>query len=109
MAEGGLNRFGGSRMLAVYAGAELTYQMASFNLSSPQTAELNAKARAPTIGKWVNLASAKALGWMALLCLLDKSLWPALGGGLAFADMYLSYKHAIASGLASSAPGTESY
>lgn len=96
-------------MLSVYAGAELVYQLVGANLSSPQTAELNAKARAPTIGKWVTMANLKAIGWIAGLCILDQSLWPALGGGIAVTDMHLSYRYAIASGLASAAPGTERY
>ena len=96
-------------MLSVYAGAELVYQLVGANLSSPQTAELNAKKRAPTIGKWVTLANIKAVAWIAGLCVLDQSFWPALGGGIAVTDMHLSYAYAIRSGLASGAPGTETY
>ena len=95
------------RMLSVYAGAELVYQLTGANLSSPQTAELNAKKRAPTIGKWVLMTHGKSLFWIVLLCSLDSSLWPALGGGLAAADMHFSYRYAISSGLASDQPGTE--
>jgi len=43
------------------------------------------------------------------LSLLDGSLWPAVGGGLALAGMVLKYRHAISSGLSSSAPATEDY
>jgi len=96
-------------MLGIFAGAELVYQMGGFNLSSPQTAELNARARAPTLGKWMNLATAKAVAWVAVLCVADQSLWPAVGGGLAIADMHLSYRYAITCGLSSRAPGTERY
>jgi hypothetical protein len=78
-------------------------------MSSPQTAELNAAARAPTISKWVNLTNAEALGWIVFLSLLDGSLWPALGAGLALAGMVLKYRYAIRSGLSSNAPATEDY
>ena len=104
-----LTRMHAGRMLSVYAGAELVYQLTGANLSSPQTAELNAKARAPTIGKWVTATNIKSLVWITLLCVLDESLWPAFGGGLAALDMHFSYRYAIRSGLASGAPGTERY
>jgi hypothetical protein len=99
----------GTRMLTVAVAAEMVYQLVGSNMSSPQTAELNAAARAPTIQKWVNLTHAEAAGWIIFLCLLDGSLWPALGGGLAAVGMALKYSYAIRSGLASGAPGTEQY
>ncbi len=99
----------GGRMLKVAVSAELVYQLVGANMSSPQTAELNAAARAPTIGKWVNLTNAEAAGWVALLCLLDGSLWPLFGGGVAAVGMWLKYKYAINAGLNSAAPGTENY
>lgn len=99
----------GTRMLTVAVAAQTVYQLVGSNMSSPQTAELNAAARAPTINKWVTLTNAEAAGWVVFLCALDKSLWPAVGGGLAAIGMHLKYKYAIASGVASGAPGTESY
>ena len=96
-------------MLTVAVSAEMIYQLVGANMSSPQTAELNAEARAPTIGKWVTLTNAEAVAWIVFLCALDESLWPALGGGLAAVGMWLKYRYAIASGLRSGAPGTESY
>lgn len=99
----------GTRMLTVAVAAEMVYQLVGSNMSSPQTAELNAPARAPTIGKWVNLTMAEAAGWIAFLCWLDRSWWPLLGGLLAALGMWLKYKYAISSGLKSGAPGTESY
>jgi hypothetical protein len=96
-------------MLTVAIAAEMVYQLVGSNMSSPQTAELNAAARAPTIKKWVNLTNGEALGWIVFLCVLDDSLWPALGGGLAGAGMWLKYRHAIRAGLASSDKPTENY
>lgn len=100
---------GTGRMLTVAVSAEMVYQLVGSNMSSPQTAELNAGARAPTIQKWVNLTNAEALGWIVFLSLLDGSLWPAVGGGVALLGMVVKYKYAINSGLSSSAQGTESY
>jgi|SRR5215469_782529 len=99
----------GGRMLKVAVSAELVYQLVGANMSSPQTAELNAAARAPTIGKWVNLTNLEAAGWIALLCMLDGTLWPLMGGGIAAVGMFFKYQHAIKSGLKSEAPGTENY
>lgn len=99
----------GKRMLTVAVAAEMVYQLVGSNMSSPQTAELNAGARAPTIQKWVNLTNMEAVAWIIFLCVLDQSLWPALGGGLALGGMVLKYKHAISSGLNNQAPPTERY
>jgi hypothetical protein len=96
-------------MLTVAVAAEMVYQLVGSNMSSPQTAELNAAARAPTISKWVTLTNVEASAWIVFLCMLDESLWPLLGGGLAGVGMWLKYRYAINSGLASPAPPTESY
>ena len=87
------------RMLTVAAAAEIVYQAASANLSSPQSNELDAGARAPTLQKWINISNAESAGWVLFLCVMDGSLWPALGGGLALGGMFLKYRHAISSGL----------
>jgi hypothetical protein len=96
-------------MLVVAVSAEMVYQLVGSNMSSPQTAELNAGARAPTIQKWVTMTNAEAAAWIAFLILLDGTLWPLVGGGLALAGMVLKYRYAIDSGLRSAAPGTENY
>lgn len=97
------------RMLTVAVSAEMVYQLVGSNMSSPQTAELNAAARAPTIKKWVNLTNAEAIAWIVFLCVLDGSYWPVVGGGLALAGMVYKYKYAITSGLENGAPATENY
>src|SRR5260370_40977649 len=81
------------RMLTVVIAAELVYQVASANLSSPQSNELDAGARAPTLQKWVNISNAETSGWVVFLCVMDGSLWPALGGGLALGGMVLKDRH----------------
>lgn len=89
------------RMLSVAMAAEVVYQVASANLSSPQSNELDAGARAPTLQKWVTISNLEAAGWVAFLCVLDGSLWPALGGTIALGGLVLKYRHAISSGLES--------
>lgn len=95
-----------SIMLVVTVSAELVWQLTGANLSSPQSNELQAKQRAPTLSKWVNLTNAESAAWVAFLCVLDGSGWPLLGGGLAAGSMAVKYKYAISSGLRSGAPST---
>lgn len=97
------------RMMTVAVSAEMVYQLVGSNMSSPQTAELNADARAPTIQKWVNLTNAEAAGWILFLSYLDGSMYPFLGGGIALGGMYFKYKYAINAGLKNAAPPTENY
>lgn len=98
-----------TRGMTVVGSAEMVYQLTGSNMSSPQTAELNAGARAPTIDKWVKITHYEAIGWTAFLCWLFGNLWPIVGGGLAWSGMYGKYRYAIASGLDSDAPPTENY
>lgn len=98
-----------TRMITVAVAAEMVYQLIGSNLSSPQTAELNAPARAATVSKWVNLTNMEAAAWIIFLAALDKSLWPVLGGGIALAGMYAKYKYAISSGLKNGGKPTENY
>lgn len=97
------------RMMAVAMAAEMVYQLVGSNLSSPQTAQLNAKARAGDIAFWVNLTNAEALAWIVFLCVLDQSLWPAVGGLIALISMVAKYRYAISSGLNKPDPPTENY
>jgi hypothetical protein len=99
----------GGRMISVAVAAELVFQLCGCNLSSPQTNELNAGSRAPTLNKWINLTNGEAIGWVLFLCWLDESLWPALGGGIAGLSMWLKYRYAINAGMKNAEPGTESY
>lgn len=97
------------RGIKVASSAELVYQLTGSNMSSPQTAQLNAGARAPTIDKWVRITHYEAIGWIAFLSWLYGDLWPVVGGGLAWSGMYCKYRHAITEGLKSNAPPTEDY
>lgn len=97
------------RGMMVAASAEMIYQLTGSNMSSPQTAELNAGARAPTIAKWVNMTTIEATGWSLFLSWLFGSFWPLVGGGLAWTGMWGKYRYAIASGLKDDLPPTEHY
>jgi hypothetical protein len=79
--------------------------------SSPQTTELNADSRAPTLMKWVNLGVAEGIVMTGVAFYLSPEVGGAfiMGAGLELAITYAEYLHARRAGLASSAPGTEEY
>lgn len=106
---GGVSDAKFKRGMTVVGAAELTYQLTGSNMSSPQTAEMNAKARAGTIDKWVKITQWEAVAWNIFLCWLFGNLWPAVGGLLTWSGMYGKYRYAITSGLKDKGPATENY
>lgn len=102
----------GSVKIAVYA--TLMYDVISATNSSPQTTEINAKRRGPTLMKWVHLGLAQGAVFVLIGAYIEQKSggdpWaPIIGGGLAAALLYGQYRHALTSGQASPGPGTESY
>lgn len=94
--------------------AALTYDVISATNSSPQTTEINAKARADTLMKWVKIGLVQAAIFGILGVMLELKdghpLWPpALGSGLAGGMLWGQYIHAMNSGMRSTEPGTEHY
>lgn len=79
--------------------------------SSPQTAELNADKRAPTLMKWVNIGVVEAIAAVAIAAAIDKRHRTAIiaGGALAIIVTYGEYMYAKSSGLRNGGPATESY
>ncbi len=80
--------------------------------SSPQTTELNAKKRAPTLMKWVNIAAVESAAVVLLLAATappGHKRWPLFGGALAMFVTYMQYVHAKMCGLRSTEDGTEDY
>lgn len=102
---------GGSDGIAFLVSAGVMYEIMAAACSSPQTTELNAGKRAKTLMKWVHLGGAQGVLFISLAALFDeKHAKPILAGGaLAGALLYAQYIHAAKAGLASAAPGTESY
>lgn len=94
--------------MAVFAA--LAYDIIAAVNSSPQTTEINAAKRAPTLMKWVHLGLAQVALFTAIGIVMDKNRWPPLvGGGLASVLLYVQYVHAKECGLKSEEPGTEDY
>lgn len=109
MAVEGLGGTGKGTAFLVSAG--VMYEIIAAACSSPQTAELNAKARAKTLMKWVHLGVAQGVLFVVLAAIYDRRQAPAIlaGGTLAAALLYWQYDHATKSGLASPEPPTETY
>jgi hypothetical protein len=100
----------GDKALKVAVYATLTYDVISATNSSPQTSEINAKKRAPTLMKWVYIGLAQAVGFGIIGAILDEDTWPPiLGVGLAATVLWIQYHHAIQAGLANPGPATETY
>ena len=101
----------GENGVAFLVSAGLVYEAIAAACSSPQTMEINAKARAGTLMKWVHLGVGQAALFVLIAAYVDKRHRTAIlaGGGLAAALMYWQYVHAKSAGLASCEPGTESY
>lgn len=97
--------------VAFLVSAGLVYEAIAAACSSPQTMEVNAKARASTLMKWVHLGVGQAALFVLLAAWVDKRHRTPilLGGGLAAFLMYGQYVHAKQSGLKSCQPGTEQY
>lgn len=104
------NGNGSTTAITVAVYAALTYDIISATNSSPQTTEINAGARAPTLMKWVNLGLAQAAIFVLAGAALDKRHWPPLiGGGFAGVLLWLQYQHAMHSGLENGGAPTEQY
>jgi len=97
--------------VAFLVSAGIVYEIIAAACSSPQTTEINAKSRSDTLMKWVHIGIVQAGIFVVVAAMLDRPHRTSIvaGGGLAMVLMYGQYRHALSAGLASSAPGTESY
>lgn len=97
--------------IAFLVSAGIVAEIVAKACSSPQTTELNADKRAPTLMKWVNIGMAEAALFVAAAAWLDKAhRTPIILGGLAEGVItYAEYLHGKAAGLADGKPGTENY
>ena len=79
--------------------------------SSPQTAELNADKRAPTLMKWVWIGVVESIAAIVVAGCIDKKhrMFITWGGLLAIVITLSEYQYAKSCGLRNGGPGTESY
>jgi hypothetical protein len=97
--------------IAFLVSAGIVAEIVAKACSSPQTAELNADKRAPTLMKWVNIGMAEAAAFVLIAAFLDKRhRVPIILGGLAEGAITMAqYSHAKRAGLANGGATTESY
>lgn len=80
--------------------------------SSPQTTELNAAHRAPTLMKWVNIETAESLFFIGILTAAapkGHKQWPIMGGLTSLALTYGQYVYAKQCGMSSTEDPTEKF
>ena len=101
----------GSWGVAFLVSAGIVAEIVAKACSSPQTAHLNAKKRAPTLMLWVNVGVVEATVLVLIAASVDKKYrTPILLGG--FAELivtYFEYVYARNAGLRSDEPATEEY
>jgi hypothetical protein len=95
--------------IAFLVSAGIVAEIVAKACSSPQTTELNADTRAPTLMKWVNIGMAEAAVFVFAAAVFDRRhRIPILLGGITEAVItYGEYLHGKAAGLKSTAPPTE--
>ena len=101
----------GSRAIAFLVSAGITYEIIAKDVSSPQTAELNAARRAPTLMKWVHVGQVESMLFVGIAAILEKQTrWAVIiGGVLAMVITEFEYLHAKQSGLAKGGEPTEDW
>lgn len=97
--------------IAFLVAAGIVAEIVAKACSSPQTTELNADIRAPTLMKWVNIGMIEAAAFVAVAAYLDKRhRTPIILGGAAEGIItYAEYLHGKNAGLANPGRGTEDY
>jgi hypothetical protein len=100
---------GGSWGIAFLVSAGIVAEIVAKACSSPQTTEINADTRAPTLMKWVHIGMAEAAVFVIAAAYLDKRhRVPIIIGGLAEGIItYAEYLHGKHAGLAAPGAGTE--
>ena len=97
--------------IAFLVSAGIVYEIIAAACSSPQTAEINAAARAGTLMKWVYVGVGMSAVFVAIAAAIDAKHRAAIiaGGSAAAVLMLAAYRYARSAGLKSGLPGTESY
>lgn len=101
----------GSWGIAFLVSAGIMAEIIAKACSSPQTVEINAEKRAPTLMKWVLIGLVEGAILVLIAAAVDsKYRVPILiGGALEAAITFGEYAHGRRAGLNSGQPGTEAY
>ncbi len=99
----------GSQGIAFLVSAGIVAEIVAKACSSPQTTELNADTRAPTLMKWVTIGLVEAGVFVVIAAAIDRRHRGAIvaGGVIEGVITLLEYQHGKTAGLASTQPGTE--
>jgi len=97
--------------IAFVIGAASMAEFVAKACSSPQTVEINAKKRAPTMMKWVHVGIMEGALIIGVTIFFDKQYaFPLIAGAFVEAIItYMEYIHGRNSGLAKPGPSTEQY
>ena len=97
--------------IAFLVGAATVAEFIAKDVSSPQTAELNAAQRARTLMKWVHVGQVEAAGFVIIAAIIDPAFAVAFlaGGALEMVITEVEYLHARDTGLANGGPPTETW
>lgn len=101
----------GSWGVAFLVSAGIMAEIVAKACSSPQTLEINAQMRAPTLWKWVSVGLVEGTALVVVAAVVDRKYRTPilLGGAAELLITWLEYLHGKRSGLRSSLPGTETY
>ena len=101
----------GSWGVAFLVSAGIMAEITAKACSSPQTLEINAKMRSPTLWKWVSIGLLEGSALVLVAAVVDRKYRAPilLGGAMELLITWLEYLHGKRSGLRSSLPGTEHY
>jgi hypothetical protein len=105
-----LDRNGGFG-IAFLVSAGIVFEIIAFACSSPQTMEINAEKRAPTLMKYVHIGQGFSVVFVGAAAFLDrKRAAPILLGGITAMGLTEGlYAYSRASGLTNPGPVTEVY
>lgn len=97
--------------IAFLVGAATVAEFIAKDVSSPQTTELNADKRAPTLMKWVHVGQIEAVVFVGIAAYIDPAFAKAFiaGGVLEMAITELLYLHAKQSGIVNGGTPTEEW
>lgn len=102
---------GNGTSVAILVGVWATFALDVFSTlnSSPQTTELNAGARTPSLMYWVRIGAVVAVGGGLLAFAVSRKVWPLIATAGVAGGMFLLYMHASRRGLAQPDQATEDY
>lgn len=95
--------------IAFLVGAATVAEFIAKDVSSPQTTQLNADKRAPTLMKWVHVGQVEAFGFIVIAAVIDPAFAVAFlaGGALEMVITEFEYLHAKQAGLTDGGTPTE--